>query len=203
MENASIQLAENVILIDAAYLDFVIGDMKRFFEPRLGRELKSVDLSTLVQYLAMEGEVEKRADNEVQVLLVYDGTSGKLSHCVPSDLKGELDGTAFRSPLGEFCFLSVPSEELVGRGDLYLDLLQIVLNASEVKKLILVPFDREYGEGVSKTLHQYVETDGGADRDKDVVCCQMEEIVLPSPCRWKVLGYALMLALGIRSEELQ
>ena len=41
----------------------------------------------------------------------------------------------------------------MSRGDLYLDLLQIVLNAAEVKKLIVVPFNEEYGKEVENVLN--------------------------------------------------
>lgn len=42
----------------------------------------------------------------------------------------------------------------MSRGDLYLDLLQIVLNAAEVKKLIVVPFNEEYGKEVENVLRE-------------------------------------------------
>ena len=99
-----------------------------------------MDLALFTMYLAMDAGL-KGSDNDVQVLLVYDKQSGKLEHCLPSDLKNELDGVAFKASLGEFSFMAVPSEGFVSRGDLYLDLLQIVLNTAEVKKLIVVPFN--------------------------------------------------------------
>ena len=49
----------------------------------------------------------KEGSNDVQILLVYDEQSGKLEDCLPSDLKSELDGMAFKGPLGEFCFMAV------------------------------------------------------------------------------------------------
>ena len=55
-------------------------------------------------YLAMDAGL-KGSDNDVQVLLVYDKQSGKLEHCLPSDLKNELDGVAFKASLGEFSFM--------------------------------------------------------------------------------------------------
>ena len=71
-----------------------------------------------------------------------------------SDLKSELDGMAFKGPLGEFCFMAVSSEGFVSRGELYLDLLHIVLNSAEVKKLIVVPFNEKYGEEVENVLKE-------------------------------------------------
>lgn len=153
MENTQIKLSETVMVIDVAYLNFVINDLRKYFEPLLGRSLQTVDLALFTMYLAMDAGL-KGSDNDVQVLLVYDKQSGKLEHCLPSDLKNELDGVAFKASLGEFSFMAVPSEGFVSRGDLYLDLLQIVLNAAEVKKLIVVPFNEEYGKEVENVLRE-------------------------------------------------
>lgn len=153
MENTQIKLSETVMVIDVAYLNFVINDLRKYFEPLLGRSLQTVDLALFTMYLAMDAGL-KGSDNDVQVLLVYDKQSGKLEHCLPSDLKNELDGVAFKASLGEFSFMAAPSEGFVSRGDLYLDLLQIVLNAAEVKKLIVVPFNEEYGKEVENVLRE-------------------------------------------------
>ena len=42
MENTRIKLSETVMVIDAAYLNFVINDLKKYFEPLLGRSLQTV-----------------------------------------------------------------------------------------------------------------------------------------------------------------
>lgn len=203
MEDAKIKLSETVMIIDVAYLNFVINDLKKYFEPLLGRSLQTVDLALLTMYLAMDAGM-KEGDNEVQILLVYDEHSVKLEHCLPSDLKNELDGVAFKSPLGEFCFMAVPSESFVSRGELYLDLLQIVLNAAEVKKLVVIPFNEEYGEEVGNVLKEFAAGDAGSKENvKDIVCFRMEEPAVPAACHWEMLGYPLMSALGIKSEDLQ
>ena len=191
MENTQIKLSETVMVIDVAYLNFVINDLRKYFEPLLGRSLQTVDLALFTMYLAMDAGL-KGSDNDVQVLLVYDKQSGKLEHCLPSDLKNELDGVA------------LPSEGFVSRGDLYLDLLQIVLNAAEVKKLIVVPFNEEYGKEVENVLRECaLENAGHKEEAKDIVYFRMEEPAAPAVCRWEMLGYPLMSALGSRSEDLQ
>ena len=106
MENTRIKLSETVMVIDAAYLNFVINDLKKYFEPLLGRSLQRADLALFTMCLAMDAGV-KEGSNDVQILLVYDEQSGKLEDCLPSDLKSELDGMAFKGPLGEFCFMAV------------------------------------------------------------------------------------------------
>lgn len=177
--------------------------MKKYFEPLLGRSLQTVDLALFTMYLAMDAGV-KGSDNDVQILLVYDEQSGKLEHCLPSDLKSELDGVAFKASLGEFSFMAVPSEGFVSRGDLYLDLLQIVLNSAEVKKLVVVPFNEEYGKEVEDVLKEFTAgSSGRKENAKDIVYFRMEEPEAPAVCHWEMLGYPLMSVLGIRSEDLQ
>lgn len=203
MEDTKIKLSETVMVLDVAYLNFVISDLKKYFEPLLKRSLQPIDLALFTMYLAMDAGITE-GENDVQILLVYDEQSYKLQHCVPSDLKGELDGVAFKSPFGEFSFLAVPSEGFVSRGELYLDLLQIVLTSEEVKRLIIAPFNEEYGEEVEKTLKEFMDkvvTDQNSA--KEIVYFRMEEPSSPVEYRWEMLGYPLMSALGIKSEELQ
>ena len=183
MENTQIKLSETVMVIDVAYLNFVINDLRKYFEPLLGRSLQTVDLALFTMYLAMDAGL-KGSDNDVQVLLVYD--------------------KQFKASLGEFSFMAVPSEGFVSRGELYLDLLQIVLNTAEVKKLIVVPFNEEYGKEVENVLRECaLENAGHKEEAKDIVYFRMEEPAAPAVCRWEMLGYPLMSVLGIRSEDLQ
>lgn len=54
MENTQIKLSETVMVIDVAYLNFVINDLRKYFEPLLGRSLQTVDLALFTMYLAMD-----------------------------------------------------------------------------------------------------------------------------------------------------
>ena len=53
-DKPQIKLSETVVLIDAAFLNFVITDMKRYFEETLQRSLQEIDLSMLTTYLTLE-----------------------------------------------------------------------------------------------------------------------------------------------------
>lgn len=46
-----IKLPEIVMLIDAAFLNYVISDLKSYFEKMLNRPLREIDLSLLTTYL--------------------------------------------------------------------------------------------------------------------------------------------------------
>ena len=189
-----IKLSETVVLIDAAFLNFVIMDMKRYFEETLQRTLQEIDLSMLTTYLTLDaGIVEGK--NEVQFLFVYDKDSNKLQNCQPSDLKNELNGVAFQSPYGEYLFASVPSEGMVSREALFLDLLSIISDSADVKKMIIISFNEEYGDKVTTVLSEV--------KEKEIIQFRMNEPQRPVEYKWDMLAFPVMQALGIRADELQ
>ena len=202
MEDNKIKLSETVMVIDVAYLNFVINDLKNYFERKLERSLQKIDLALFAMYLAMDAGIEE-GEYDVQILLLYDKESEELHHCMPCDVKQELDGVAFRGSLGEFSFMAVPSEGFVSRGELFLDLLRIILNSADVEKMVVVSFNEEYGEDVENILKEYIDrmTEGN-ESEKDIIQFRMEEPVSPVGYLWKMLGYPLMTALGIKGEEL-
>ena len=113
-DKPQIKLAETVVLIDAAFLNFVITDIKGYFEETLHRSLQEIDLSMLTTYITLDAGITE-GKNEVQFLFVYDKESSRLQYCQPSGLQEELNGVAFQSPYGEYSFASVPSEGMVSR----------------------------------------------------------------------------------------
>jgi len=189
-----IKFPSNVILIDAAFLNLVITDLKKYFERTLKRELQEIDLSELITYLALDSGITE-GENQIQILVVYDKNSVRLSNCVPSDLSTELNGVAFKSQFGEFSFTGVPCEEMVSREELYLDLLNIVADSADVRQLILVSFNEEYGDKVMNRLKKI--------KNKKTIQFRMNEPEeMLEGHQWEMLAYPLMQALGIRGEEL-
>ena len=185
-DKPQIKLSETVVLIDAAFLNFVITDMKGYFEDTLQRSLQEIDLSILTTYLTLDAGITE-GKNEVQFLFVYDKESGRLVHCRPSDLEKELNGVAFQSPYGEYSFASVPSEGMVTREDLFLDLLSIVADSADVKRMI--------GQKVADALNEI--------KDKEVIQFRMNEPDAPVKYKWEMLAFPVMQALGIKADELQ
>lgn len=193
MEENKIKLSENVVVIDTAFLNFVVTDLKKYFETILNRSLKVIDLSELAMYLTLDAGLEGR-ENNVQFLFVYDQDSIKLECCTPSDLKEELNGTAFNCKFGEYTFASVPSEGMVTREELFFDLLNIVLDSKDVKRVFVVSFNEEYGERVIEVLNKI--------EDKEVMQFRMDEPEYSVKFRWDMLAYPVMQALGIKGDEL-
>lgn len=193
-DKPQIKLSETVVLIDAAFLNFVITDMKGYFEKTLQRSLQEIDLSMLTTYLTLDAGITE-GKNEVQFLFVYDKTSSRLVYCQPSDLGQELNGVAFQSQYGEYSFASVPSEGMVSREDLFLDLLSIVSDSADVKKMIVVSFNEEYGKRVTDALRVV--------KGKEIIQFRMNEPESPVEYKWEMLAFPVMQALGIKAEELQ
>lgn len=192
-DKPQIKLSETVVLIDAAFLNFVITDMKGYFEKTLQRSLQEIDLSILTTYLTLDAGITE-GKNEVQFLFVYDKQSSSLAFCHPSDLEKELNGVAFQSPYGEYSFASVPSEGMVSREDLFVDMLTIVADSADVKKMIVVSFNEEYGERVTDILSEV--------KGKEIIQFRMNEPDSPVNYKWEMLAFPIMQALGIRADEL-
>lgn len=193
MVSEEIKLSENVMLIDASFLNYVVTDLKKYFERTLNRSLQEIDLAELSTYLALDAGIVEGA-NEVQMLMVYDQESSTLQHCHPSDLKEELNGVAFKNQVGEFVFAGVPCEEMVSRADLYVDLLGIVAGCGDVKRVIVVSFNEEYGKEVTATLSKI--------KEKEILQFRMNESEEAVAYRWEMLAFPVMQALGIRGDEL-
>lgn len=192
-DTSKIKLSETVVIIDAAFLNFVITDLKAYFEKTLNRTLQEIDLSMWVTYLMLDAGITE-GSNDMQFLFVYDDSSTQLAHCKPNDLRTELNGVAFKNGYGEYTFVGVPCEELVSREDLFLDLLAITADSADVKRMVVISFNEEYGDKVTKQLSKIER--------KSVLQFRMNEPEVPVSYTWDMLAFSVMQALGIRSEEL-
>jgi len=189
-----IKMAETVMLIDASFLNFVTEDIKNNFEKMLKRELQDMDLSHLFTYIALDAGISE-GKNEVQIFFIYDNDSACLLHAQPSDLKKELNNVAFSNEFGEFCFNTFQPEDMASREELYLESLKVLVDAKEVKRIIVLSFNEEYGEKVRTILKKAEE--------KELIQFRMNEPERNTDYRWEMLAYPVMQALGIRGDELR
>lgn len=187
------KFAETVILIDAKYFEFLTSDFKANFERMLGRELKTIDLSDFLTYISLEGGVSN-SDNNIQVIFIYDQTQSQFTNCVPSSIKDELNGTAFKNNLGEYSMHSFSNENLVSVQEMYLDSLNTILESKDVKRLLVVGDNEKYGKEIAELLEN--------PQGKLLVNFTMTPPTGKEKYKTEILGYSVMEALGIRSEEL-
>ena len=194
---------ENVILVDADYIDKVAFDLIVNFERMLGRRIPPADMAQWLECVALDGGLRKGEDRshadltveerQTQVVFLHRKGSQQMENFQPGNF-AELDGKAFKGPLGEFLLSSVVVEDMVTIDDLFCDSLQVIANAAEVNRLMVVPNAEHIYNKVREVLRQ-------TDPDKHVTVFAMQ----PMPTgnfRQEILGYSLMAALGIKSEEL-
>ena len=210
---------ENVILVDADYVDKVAFDLIVNFERMIGRRIPQADMAQWLECVALDGGL-RPADHgtdhgdgsadpsskvdcdhqnrpqviqrSVQVVLLHKGL--KMDNFAPGSF-AELDGKAFEGRLGEFLISCVPVEDLTTMDDLFVDSMQVIANAEEVQRLIVVPDAEHIYNKVREGLRH-------ADPDKHVTVLAMQPME-GGNFRQEILGYSLMAALGIRSEEIK
>lgn len=195
-----VKFSENVLLIDAAFLNEVACNAKEFLGARLGRELPNIDLPAWLSYLALDAGLRGN-DNEIQILLLHHEDVRKLECCEPSGLD-DLNGKACRMPLGEFLFSCVTPAGMTSCEELYLDLMSLALDSADVKRLMLVPFHPSYGERVEEELNKYFNGKSEEECGRAVYFV-MEKPMQPILSRWDFIIYSLAQAFGIKSDELK
>lgn len=194
--------SEIVILVDAAYVDKVAFDLIVNFERMLGRRIPQADTAQWLECIALDGGLrpidrgakqKASGDRTVQVVLLHDKKQQQLDNFLPGRF-ADLDGKAFSGQLGEFLISCVQVEEMVTKDDLYIDSLQIIANAAEVQRLMVVADSDHIYNKVREALRQ-------ADPDKHITVFTMQPMTSGN-FRQEILGYSLMAALGIKAEEI-
>ena len=188
--------SENVIVVDADYVDNVAFNLIVNFERIIGRRIPQADLARWLDCIALDGGV-RNGENSLQVVMVHSKAKTQMENFAPANFADELNGKAFKDSLGEFAIGTYPVEDLVNATDFFLDVVQTVCAQSEVKRVMVVP-NAENGELYEGLRHQMHRLD---DDSKRVTVFTMQP--LPGGnFRQEILGYSLMNALGIRSNEI-
>lgn len=189
-----VKFAETVILIDAAYLDRVASDLSKHFGGVVGRKLPKADLPVLLECLSLDGGIPM-GENAIQVLFIYDQESKKMNAFQPADLEKELNNVAFKSQLGEFALYSFEPSDMATREELFLESLKVVVDGKEVKRVIVVPSEEEYGERVPAILNK-------VDGKEKITVFGMNPPVQEAVYQWEMLGFSILQSLGIKADEL-
>lgn len=188
--------SENVILIDADYVDKVAFNLIVNFERMIGRRIPQADMAKWIDCVALDGGI-REGEHETLVVLIHQKDKTKLENFVPSDFAEDLHGKAFKDHLGEFPIVAYPVEEIAGSEDYFADALQLITAQKEVKHIMVIPNaeDHYIYNKVRETLNRL------DDENKRITVFAMQ----PMPggnFRQEILGYSLMAALGINSDEI-
>ena len=187
--------SENVILVDADYVDKVAFNLIVNFERMLGRRIPQADIARWIDCVALDGGI-REGEHETQVVLIHQKGKQGLENFAPSTYE-ELDGKAFKDHLGEFAINAYPIEPIAGE-DFFTEVLELVTTQKEVKRVMVIP-NLEEETIYNKVREALRQVD---DEEKRVTLFAMQP--LPGGnYRQEILGYSLMAALGIRSEEIR
>lgn len=192
--NNELKFAEKVILIDASYINKVTADLSRHFGQVIGRELPKADLPIFLECVAMDAAIQP-GENVLQVLLVYDKENARMDAFNPGDLKKELNDVAFKSQLGEFQLNTFEPSDMTDREAFFLEALKLVADAKEVKHLVVIPSETEYGDKLAEIFDK-------VDGKESIHVLGMNPPVPSDKFRWEMMGYAVLQALGVRSDEI-
>jgi len=189
--------SKNIIIADADYIDKVAFNLIVNFERMIGRMIPPADMAHWLDCIALDGGI-REGENEIQVILVHDKGGKKLENFLPSNYADELDGKAFKDHLGEFAISVLEVEEIVSKTQFINDIVGAACIQKEVKRIMIVP-DGEDGVTYQQLRGALQHVD---DDDKRITLFAMQ----PMPggnYRQEILGYSLMAALGIKSEEIR
>ena len=184
---------ENVVIADADYIDKVAFNLIVNVERMLNRRIPQADLARWIDCIALDGGI-REGDNHVQVILVHAKQREALANFRPSHYDTELNGMAFKDHLGEFAISAFPTEPLVTQQEFLLDILSMACVQECVKRIMLIADTSQMLDKV-KGMLKTVD-----DEKKRITLFDMQPLT-PGPYRQEILGYSLMNAMGIRSEE--
>lgn len=195
MNDMNTKWCENIIVVDADFVDRVAFDLIVNFERMLGRRIPQADLARWLECVALDGGL-REGQHETSVVLIHDKGKQRLQNFSPSNYEDELSAQAFSGSLGEFVINSVPVEPITTKEDMIVDVTMFEASQPNVKRIMVVPDDRttELFDRLRRSLQQ-------VDDEKRITLFAMQP--LPGGnYRQEILGYSLMSALGIKSEEL-
>jgi hypothetical protein len=182
---------ENVILVDADYVDKVVFNLIVNFERMIGRRIPQADMAKWLECVALDGGI-REGNHQTQVVLLHQ--KEQMDNFLPGAF-ADLDGKAFSGPLGEFLISCVPVEEMVTAEELFVDSMQIICNSGDVKRVMVIPDAEHIYNKVREGLRHV-----GDEKRVTVFCMQPME---GGNYRQEILGYSLMAALGIHGDEIK
>lgn len=191
------QWSENIILVDGDYIDQVAFDLIVNFERMIGRRIPAADTARWIDCIALDGGI-REGTHDTQVIFVHSKEKTTLENFQPGNFENDLNGKAFKDHLGEFMLSSFPVEDIVQDTDFFMDILLTVCQHPNVKRMMIVPnCEREGVLDRTRTSLRSID-----DENKRITVFAMQPLV-GGNFRQEILGYSLMNALGIKSEEIK
>lgn len=189
--------SENIIIVDADYVDKVAFDLIVNFERMIGRHIPQADLAHWIDCIALDGGIKEKEENESQVIFIHSKDKAEMKNFQPSDFSENLNGKAFKDNLGEFVMSCYAVEEVVNKDDFIIDIVKTAANHKDVRRVMIIS-DCDDGSMIDQLKHALLN----ADDEKRITVFAMQPIA-GGNFRQEILGYSLMSALGIRADEIK
>ena len=198
-DSQNIKMSENVIIVDADYIDDVAFNLTLNFERMLDRRIPAADFSQWIVNIALDGRM-KPGNHETQVVVLHDKGKRLLDNYVPSSLGQELDKQAFKDEtLGEFIINTIATGgKVTEKDEVMLDFLKIVLSHKEVSRIMIVP-NAEDGNIYNLLRNALRDVD---DEEKHVTLFAMKPME-GGNFKQQILGYSIINAMGITADEIE
>lgn len=187
------QWSENVILVDADFLDSLVQDFITNFERMINRPLGKLDLCHWLDCLLLDVEVKEGEHDNFVAFFHKKGNKG-LKFVNPGDFKEFLSEKAFKDRLGEFSLGSFPIEDIVSRGEFMNDALKAAMESDKTQHILVIADLDAYGTQICKTAN---------GETKAQVTLFTMRLIPSGKYKQQILGYSVMSGLGIRSDELK
>jgi hypothetical protein len=189
--------SENVILVDADYVDKVAFNLIVNFERMIGRRIPQADMARWLECIALDGGL-RNGSHETQVVFIHQKAKTEMENFVPGHYANDLTGKAFQGELGEFTLNAYAIEDIADSEQLLIEALNLICQQKEVKRMMVVPNaeDSTIYNKVRETLRQV------SDEEKRITVFAMQPMT-GGNFRQEMLGYSLMAALGIRGDEIK
>lgn len=199
--------SQNVVVLESAYIREML-DITHSYLQKKGKECPVLDFAHWLSILAIDGgftsEIEERKKfEEIQVIIVRDQKEEPITSCYPHEL-GEIDGMATMTMSGPMHFNVVHTEGLFSRKELFFDLMDMVITAPEVKRVMILPSMDTEDEMTPAFMEiwQRMKLDVDA-RLGNVTWVHMGKIDEERFCNHASVFFSIMMALGIKSEDLE
>lgn len=195
------QWSENVIIADADYIDRVAFNLTVNFERMLMRRIPQADLPIWAECIALDGGmrpdegVRSSGVRSTNVVLIHDKERTALENFQPAKYDEELNGQAFKGPLGEFAINTVAVDETTTKTQLLLEVVALACSHKDVKRIMIVPNAEE-----GTTYDELRQLLRNTDDEKRITVFAMQPLQ-GGNFRQEILGYSMMQALGIKGEE--
>ena len=189
--------SENVILVDADYVDKVAFNLIVNFERMIGRRIPQADMARWLECIALDGGM-RNGNHETQVVLIHQKANTEMENFLPGNYVNDLTGKAFQGELGEFILNAYAIEDIADSEHLLIEVLRLISQQKEVKRMMIIPNaeDATIYNKVREAL-RHVE-----DEEKRITVFAMQPMT-GGNFRQEMLGYSLMAALGIRGDEIK